>query len=128
MIAIKTYLHAGIYKSCGGGETTTHYEWATTGPRNLLAAIARLYEHSASMTRNYGNIGHAGSWIEIDGVKIHEFDLVDVLQDDKEIAKECGVDRYKTRTQKARELIDEIRAGRYRRGLACGSDEPGFEE
>ena len=74
MIEIKTRLHEGIYKSSGGGKTTVHYTW-TTGPRNLMAAIETLREHSADMTQGYGNVGHSGSWIEVDGIVMRHDDL-----------------------------------------------------
>lgn len=76
-IKIKTHLDAGIYASCGGGETRTHYRY-TTGPRNLLRAVRTLQEHRAAMIRSYGNVGCGGTWLEIDGVVIHDGWLDDV--------------------------------------------------
>lgn len=113
MITIKTKLASGIYKSDGGGEVRTHYEFST-GPRNLMKAIETLYEHRKSMERGYGNIGCGHSWLEIDGVEIRTFDLDDVMRDD---AEACGERRpsafIKTRTEKARGLIETVKAGGY---------------
>ncbi len=75
-IEIKTALNDGIYKSDGGGETRTHHNW-NVGPRNLMNAIEMLHDHSASMTRGYGNVGHGGSWIVICGVKMNADDIAD---------------------------------------------------
>jgi len=70
-ITIKTHLNNGIYKSSGGGEIRTHYEF-TTGPRNLLKAIEQLSEHRSDMAHSYGNIGCGRSWLEIDGQAIDQ--------------------------------------------------------
>jgi hypothetical protein len=115
-ITIKTSLNSAIYKSEGGGETCTHYEW-TTGPRNLLKAIETLAKHSASMERGYGNVGHMGSWIEIDGTRIGAFDIQYVARDEREMYTKEDL-RFSpglavSRTQKARELIDLVASGKY---------------
>ena len=73
-IAIKMSIHSGIYASQGGGQTRTQYEWAT-GPRNLLKAAALLPLHANTATAGLGNIGHCGSWIEIDGQRFEIYDL-----------------------------------------------------
>lgn len=110
-ITIKTRLDSGIYKSSGGGETCTHYEFAT-GPRNLLKAIVTLGEHSKDMERGYGNIGCGRSWLEIDGQAIHRYDLEDVMRDDVEAyGHDAPAGLIKSRTQKARELLAEVMAG-----------------
>jgi len=111
-ITIKTHLDKGIYKSCGGGETRTHYEF-TTGPRNLLKAIEQLRKHRSDMERSYGNIGCGSSWLEIDGQEIHSYDLEEVARDDAEMLprSEFPRRRMKTRTTKAKELIAEVKAG-----------------
>lgn len=103
MITVKNCLDEGIYPSEGGGETRTHYEF-TTGPRNLLKAIEELCKLRALMERSYGNIGCGRSWLEIDGQVIHLYDLEEVARDAPD-----GI----TRTQKARELLAEVAAGRY---------------
>jgi len=69
MIELKTRLHEGIYRSCGGGQITVHKTWKT-GPRNLLKAMQTLKKHSRQMTQAYGNVGHCVSWLEIDGQEI----------------------------------------------------------
>lgn len=110
-ITIKTHLDSGIYKSCGGGETRSHYEFST-GPRNLLKAINTLYEHRKSMERGYGNIGCGSSWLEIDGKIIHRYDLEYVARDDAEAyGHDTPASLVKSRTQKARELLAEVSAG-----------------
>lgn len=111
-ITIKTHLNNGIYKSSGGGETRTHYEF-TTGPRNLLKAIEQLGEHRSDMVRSYGNIGCGRSWLEIDGQAIHSYDLEEVARDDAEMfpRSEYTHTMTKTRTTKAKELIAEVKAG-----------------
>ena len=68
-IEIRTALDKGIYASSGGGRTLTHYIF-TAGPRNLLKALKLLAVHKRDMTAGYGNIGHSGSWIEIDGIRL----------------------------------------------------------
>lgn len=110
-ITIKTRLHDGIYKSSGGGETRTHYEW-TTGPRNLLKAIDTLHEHRASMERGYGNIGHQGSWIEVDGVPVRLEDIQDMHQEtSREYRDPDSRLPQKSRTQWAREFIASVKDG-----------------
>lgn len=113
MITIKTHLDAGIYKSSGGGETCTHYEYAV-GPRNLLAAIVQLRNHRSSTKQGYGNIGCGQTWLEIDEVEISHFDLDDVERDESKEKR----DPYYTlpvlsRTEKARRLIARVKAGEY---------------
>lgn len=112
MITIKTKLNSGIYKSSGGGEVVTHYEY-TAGPRNLLNAIEQLCQHRAEMTRSYGNIGCGRTWLEIDGQVIHPYDLDEVARDDQEFFKGsgCSMASMKTRTEKARDLLAEVAAG-----------------
>lgn len=109
-ITIKTHLNSGIHKSDGGGETRTHYEFST-GPRNLLKAIETLHDHRKSMERGYGNIGCGRSWLEIDGQAIHFYDLDDVMRDDAEAYGDISSGLIKSRTQKARELLAEAKAG-----------------
>lgn len=110
-ITIKTKLDSGIYKSQGGGEVRTHYEFSTS-PRNLLRAIALLAEHEAEMEKGYGNIGRGRSWLEIDGQQIHRYDLSEVGRDDAEAyGHDAPAGLIKTRTQKARELIAEVKGG-----------------
>lgn len=110
-ITIKTHLNSGIYKSDGGGETRTHHE-ITTGPRNLIKAIELFFEHRATMTRCYGNIGCGKSWLEIDDQQISHLDMMDIMEDDREIyGRDSSL--IKSRTQKARELIASVAAGEY---------------
>lgn len=111
-ITIKTHLNSGIYKSSGGGEIRTHYEF-TTGPRNLLKAIEQLGLHRSEMIRSYGNIGCGRSWLEIDGQAIHSYDLDDVARDDADMfpRSEYNHTTTKSRSTKAKELIAEVQAG-----------------
>lgn len=112
-ITIKTHLNSGIYKSCGGGETRSHYEW-TTGPRNLSKAVDQYFDHLRDMERSYGNIGCGSSWVEIDGVRINAFDLQDLREGD-----DAGKYNPKTRTQKCREFIQYVRSGEYEKYQAA---------
>lgn len=125
-ITIKTHLHEGIYKSSGGGETRTHYEW-TTGPRNLLKAVNTLHEHRADMVRGYGNIGCGGSWLEIDGVVIDRFDIDNISNDDfadlPAEERRYGSSWARTRTQKALDLLAEIKAGTYTASRKVAADD-----
>lgn len=106
-IQIKTSLHESIYRSHGGGETRIHYDFAT-GPRNLLKAIRILHEHSKAMTEGFGNIGHQGSRIEIDGTAIRWYDMQDVIESGCEGYSDSG---GASRTEKAKELIAAVRDG-----------------
>lgn len=83
MITIKTRLHDGIYKSCGGGQTVTHYRWRTTTARTLLAACKTLDDHAESMWRRYGDVGAGRSWIDMDGVLIDLWDA-ELVQDTRD--------------------------------------------
>lgn len=101
-ILIKTRLHDGINKSSGGGQTNTHYTF-NMGPLNLLRAVKTLNEHYQSMERAYGSIGHQGSWIEIDDIKINRDELPSTLAE-------------------ARQLIADIASGQLIRDRADFSD------
>jgi len=110
-ITIKTKLDSGIYKSSGGGGIRTHHKFVS-GPRNLLKAIETLSEHRKVMIAWYGNIGHVNSWLEIDGQAIHRYDLEYVMDNDFEgYADFAPKGVIKSRTQKARELLSEVKAG-----------------
>ena len=89
MILIKTKIH----ESCNGHGVHTYFRFAT-GPRNLLKACRIKYRHSKEMTKGYGNIGHCGTWIEIDGIEILHKDLP-VSQSE------------------AKSLIEKIKSGKY---------------
>lgn len=94
-IKILTHLHEGIYQNCGGGQTCMHYEW-NLGPRNLIKAVKKLYEHRREMDRCYGSIGGGGSWLEVCGLEIVDYDLDDIMS-----------------TEAARSLLVEIADGTY---------------
>ena len=121
MITIKTRLDAGIYASEGGGETRTVATYAT-GPRNLLRAIARRDEIAAANVRSYGNIGCGKTWIEIDGKPIDQ-DALDAVAREPDRTPE-GWSNYSggwyeaSRTEKARDLIDDVATGEYARERA----------
>lgn len=117
-IAIKTRLHSGIYKSSGGGETRTHYTWAT-GPRNLLTAIAKLGEHRKAMCEGYGSIGCGITWLEIDGVEVEDHDLREAATDDRDLLKGCEFLKVESRTEKARQLIARVQSGTYAEDCAA---------
>lgn len=121
-ITIKTRLNEGIYKSEGGGETRTHYEWAT-GPRNLAKAVDQFFKHRDETLRNYGNIGCGASWMEIDGKRIDRMDLNDLRNGDNPRDFDATYPRQliKSRTAKCREFIEYVRSGRYEADKAATS-------
>lgn len=104
MISIKTRLDKGIYRSCGGGETITHYQWPKTSARNLLLALRRLPDHRAYMIECYGNIGCGYSWIDVDGVQLDRWEFAE-------------------NTAEAAQLLDEIQSGTYLQALALADQQ-----
>jgi hypothetical protein len=116
-IHIKTRLADGIYRSSGGGETRTHYKWAT-GPRNLLKAAAAFEQHCRRMADCYGNIGCGRSWVEIDGQWINPGDLAAILTHDSEIfGRNSFCVAMQSPTDKARDMIRWVESGEYAAGL-----------
>lgn len=110
-ITINTRLDYCICKSYGGGVTRTHYEFST-GPRNLLKAIEILKEHQESMLRRFGKRGCGRSWLEIDEEAICRYDLRVVIRDDAKVdGRDASFGPIKSRTQKARELLADVKAG-----------------
>lgn len=109
-ISLKTKLDSGIYKSSGGGEVVTHYEFKT-GPANLCKAIRVLSSHRKSMVRGYGNIGCGRSWLEIDGHQIHDYDLQDVIEDDMAKYGKENMSMVKSCVAKAKDLLAEVASG-----------------
>lgn len=73
-ILIKTRFAEGI--AAVGGTTVSYYTW-NIGPINLHRAIKMLPTHSREMELAYGNHGHAGSWIEVAGVRMSQSDISD---------------------------------------------------
>lgn len=115
-ITIKTRLHEGIYKSEGGGQTRVVRE-CSTGPRNLLKAIAELHEIRASNRRGYGNVGCGRSWLEIDGVALtdfHEEELnAGLVADEMREYRRGNLHRKpESMTERARDLIARAQAGK----------------
>jgi len=86
-ITIKTAIHSGIYASQGGGHTREEYSW-NLGPINLLKAVKKIDEHNAAMDASYGSIGHAGSWIEIDGERISSWDYPENMDEARDLVGE----------------------------------------
>ena len=80
-ITIKTRLNSGISLRPGQLQVETCHEF-NVGPKNLLGAIKTLTAHSAQMVVIYGGIGHAGSWIEINGVEITQDEILEFLMCD----------------------------------------------
>lgn len=113
-ITIKTALDKSIYKSEGGGETRTRYEWAA-GPRNLLKAVDTLLSHRKDMLAAYGNIGCGKSWLEVDGQIIDSCTIDDLQRGDADIFPTSAASYMPmlSRTAKAKALIEQIRAGKY---------------
>lgn len=115
-ITIKTHLHEGIYKSEGGGQTRVVAEYST-GPRNLIRAIAELSEIRASNRRGYGNIGCGRSWLEIDGVALthwHEEEMnADLIEEEMRCYRRGDLHRKpESLTERARDLISRAQAGK----------------
>jgi hypothetical protein len=67
-----------IHESINDGGVYVEREY-TTGPRNLMLAIDEIDEISRNNTRGYGNVGHCITYIEVDGVKLHEDDRDDYI-------------------------------------------------
>ena len=57
-------LHAGIYRSSGGGERRVLRRFAP-GPRGLTEATRYDQEAKAQAVRSFGNVGCGGTWIEV---------------------------------------------------------------
>jgi hypothetical protein len=76
MITVKTKIHPGI--AGVGGQTLTSFE-ASTGPRNLLAAIRHLGPICAERVRQYGNEGCGRTWIEIDGRDVRDYEIDEIF-------------------------------------------------
>lgn len=120
-ITINTRLHDGIYKSSGGGETRIVAEYPTE-PKRLLQAIIEIDRRRRSNIRSYGNIGCGSTWLEIDGVRIPEFEVDAVSTSDVELHGH-NYTHYKTRTDKCAELISEIQSGEFQRRLQDMADQ-----
>lgn len=80
-ICLFTRLHDGIYKSCGGGEVRRREDFAPT-PRGLMAAARALSKELADARLYYGNMGCGQSWLELDGRKITDIDLMWIGSED----------------------------------------------
>lgn len=102
IITIKTTLDRGIHQSQGGGETRVVSQRKAT-PRGLLNAIAELHRVRSENKQNFGNIGCGITWMEIDGERIDDYDLDDIVGDDDPSAF-----APQTHTQKARQFIDRM--------------------
>ena len=111
-ITIRTAVDSGIYASQGGGKTHTRVE-ANTNARNLLRLAGQFRDLSRSASDAYGNIGHGGTWLEIDGVRIEGFDVDDLDHADEPIGYSIA---GKSRTEKATELIGIVQSGAYAAG------------
>lgn len=97
---------------CASSGERVAREWAT-GPINLMRAVRALPEVRERARLSYGNIGHVGSWIAVDGVRLR-------AEDDGSLA-----DGPKTMAD-ARRLLVEIASGqlesRYRANDESAAD------
>ena len=112
-ITIKTAISRSIQ---GGGGVTTRLE-SPTGPRNLLRLAAEVFSIAKSTTAAYGNLGHCGTWLEINGVRIDAWDVSDLSEADK--GDIYGRSASTSRTEKARTLISHVQSGAYAAGRAA---------
>ena len=103
-IRIVTKIDSGIYASQGGGQTKVQVE-AATNAANLLRLAPQVAEIARQATAALGNVGHNGTWMEIDGKRIGAFDLADLAEADE--AEYPGGPR-RTRTEKAKRLIASV--------------------
>ena len=85
-IAIIQKLHEGIYKRHGGGERREIRAYKT-GPRNLLAAAGFLTQARQEARVSYGNIGCGSTWMEINGERIDDIELMFFDAPQKEAAE-----------------------------------------
>lgn len=106
-ITIMTAISAHIYASQGGGTTKARHTWPA-GPLNLLRAAQLLPEHKRRMNAAYGDIGHAGSWVQIDNQRIDPMDLPTTMAE-------------------ARDLLERVQSGAYAAWLVtlaqCAAEE-----
>jgi hypothetical protein len=74
-----------------------------------MNAIDELGPHSRSMTDGYGNVGHCGSWIEINGVEISENDLHEYrVETDPSNFVDCSCIHAVSKTEWCRNYIKSI--------------------
>ena len=105
-ISIMTAISAGIYASQGGGTTSARHTWAA-GPMNLLRAAQLLPEHQRSMDRSFGNLGHAGSWVQIGDQRIDPMDLPDTLAQSRDLLHRVESGAYAAQLQQlARDIAE----------------------
>lgn len=125
-ITIKSRIH----ESCTGRGVHTQATY-NTNPRNLMRAIDAVGEIRGDMTRGWGNIGHCGTWIEIDGVALNWMDENELSREsNEEAAREYRRNPYsskpETRTEIARSMIDKAQSGELvaeRKALEASLDE-----
>lgn len=111
MITIRTEIHEGICKSSGGGKIHVYFTWFT-GPRNLMKALGILPKHCIDMDNSYGNVGHCGSWIEVDGIRICSEDLLNYeLETSPSFYRDFSTLSAISRTEWCKRLIAEIKTG-----------------
>lgn len=88
-IVIIQKLHEGIYKRHGGGERREIRAYKT-GPRNLLAAAEFLTQARQAARESFGNIGGGSTWMEINGERIDDLELMFFDAPQKEAAELLG--------------------------------------
>ena len=76
-----------------------------------MKAIETLNEHSESMTRGYGNVGHCGSWIEVNGIEMDYFDIEEYrYQTDPSNYDPYDCIKATSKTEWCRQYIESVRA------------------
>lgn len=109
-IIIKTRIHEG----CNGAGVHIQSEQKTS-PRNQMTAIDQIGSLRKSKTSSYGNIGRCGTWIEVDGVHLSEWDEKELskagVEEDLKYYRREGGALPLNRTQRAERMISNIASG-----------------
>lgn len=75
-IALRRKLHESTARSkCLDPEQPETLATWTTGPRNLVLAIAEMKSQKAHDLRCFGNVGMGERWLEIDGERVDGWDV-----------------------------------------------------
>ncbi|GLQ31644.1 hypothetical protein [Litoribrevibacter albus] len=117
-IKIFTAFHPSTTTAIERGEVQEQFEIKTT-PRNLLIAANERLEISQMQESGWGSIGHQGTWIEIDGVRIDNDDISEIEKEHHQIIKQDydrynKYDKYPSRTEIAKDLINDVKEKCYK--------------
>ncbi|WP_313315114.1 hypothetical protein [Stutzerimonas nitrititolerans] len=109
-IIVKTKIHEG----CTGAGVHDQYE-LKTNPRNLMVAIDEIDSLRERKTSSFGDIGHCGTWIEVDGVSLSVWDEKELskayVEEDLNYYRREGGVKPLNRTQRAEKMISSIASG-----------------